>query len=190
MYPTRRLRLRITLAGLVAVNATAVGCNPSASTLAIDDPIANVPASTPPSYFLLQYTGIYAASDTTFDSLVLTPDGYYVLALRGGAVERGAFRASPLAHALPLHVELQTFRATADVSIESAASLVLTRAGVEHRFAIITPIDTSGSRCTATGGAWDTAGPGLETGLQCSCPAATVYIPSRGGCVFLAAIPF
>jgi len=39
------------------------------------------------------------------------------------------------------------------------------------------------SECRATGGAWTDDDPNPATGLYCRCPAADLYLPSRGGCV-------
>jgi hypothetical protein len=129
-------------------------------------------SATPPSAFMLQFTGTYQGAQ----QLELRPDGTFV-----AGAERGRFHASAARRELPLSIQLRghqhTWTATIDaydgkLHVAKAATLQLVR-----------PATSDEELCDSTRGQWTDDDPDPATGLYCICPAPARFIPSLGGCV-------
>jgi hypothetical protein len=136
-------------------------------------------AAAAPSPFTLQFTGRYEGTEV----IELRRDGSYV-AITGAGCEQGRFSSVPAQRTLPLELRLRPHgRAWKAVVDAYDGKLRLLRGGAPKTLQLSRPPKSDEELCDSTQGRWTDDDPDPATGLYCVCPAGTVFIPGKGGCV-------
>lgn len=138
----------------------------------------------------MQYVGEYdLVGQGSLTRLALHVDGTFDATVSGRTTS-GTFLASGGETSLEVHAVLTASGATSTATFHAAPpSAAPSRDEVDlegdlGEASLFAPwLSGDEAACDATGGAWTDDDPDPATGLYCTCPAADLYVPSRGGCV-------